>query len=545
LDNGEKSLFDETASKNEETINHSEQAASANYAKYVLVVLIIVYIFNFIDRQILSILAEEIKADLGIGDAEIGFLYGTAFAIFYAVFGIPLGRLADMWNRKKLISMGLSFWSAMTALSGFAQNFGSLAFCRFGVGVGEASATPAAFSMLSDYFSPKVRASVLAIYSSGIYLGSGIGLFLGGAIVQSWHAWYPDPALAPLGIKAWQAAFLAVGLPGLFMAIWVWTLREPIRGASEGISTTEHPAPFNAASKSLMSVLPGFSLFSLYFSGGPRAVAINVVVSICIGIVFYGLYLLMPTLLQWIALGIGVYITATWIHYLKLTDSACFSMMFNSKAFVFSTIGFPAISFVTYGIGFWSAPFMQRFHGETIADAGLYLGIGAAIGGFIGIVLGGILADYFKTKYVNARLYVGMVIPFFAVPCIFGFLYTDSITSAYIFSFLFSVISPAWIGCGASTVNDLVMPRMRATASAYYLLMNTFIGLALGPFLIGQFSDLSIAAGTQDKFALQSAMGWGLTPFLLSFIMLLLASRYLGADENSRIVRAHSLGERV
>jgi MFS family permease len=129
-----------------------DDAVNSKYARYVLLVLIVVYVFNFIDRQIISILAEEIKADLGIGDAEIGFLYGTAFAIFYAVFGIPLGKLADVWNRKSLIAIGLSFWSLMTALSGFAKNYTALAACRFGVGVGEASATPAAFSMLSDYF---------------------------------------------------------------------------------------------------------------------------------------------------------------------------------------------------------------------------------------------------------------------------------------------------------------------------------------------------------------------------------------------------------
>jgi hypothetical protein len=329
------------------------------------------------------------------------------------------------------------------------------------------------------------------------------------------------------------------------MAIWVWTLREPVKGASEGILTPQHPAPFQAAGKSLMSVLPGFSIVSLYVAGGLRAVVINLIVATLIGLLFYGLYVLMPTLLQWIALGIGVYITATWIHYLKLTDPACFGMMFQSKAFIFSTIGFPAISFVTYGLGFWSPPFMQRFHGESIADAGLYLGMGSAIGGFIGIVLGGILADYFKTKYVNARLYVGLIIPLFAVPCIFGFLYTESIAAAYFYSFLFSVISPAWIGCAASTANDLVMPRMRATASAYYLLMNTFVGLALGPFLIGQFSDLYIAAGTESKFALQTAMAWGLSPFALSVVMLLLASRYLADDEASRIDRARALGEPV
>lgn len=522
-----------------------EQVGGSNYGRYVLFVLIIVYIFNFIDRQILSILAEEIKLDLGIGDAEIGFLYGTAFAIFYAVFGIPLGRLADVWNRKNLIALGLSFWSAMTALSGFAQNFTHLAVCRFGVGIGEASATPAAFSMISDYFSPKVRATVLAIYSSGIYLGSGIGLFLGGAIVQSWHAWYPDPTLAPLGIKAWQAAFLAVGIPGIFMAIWVWTLKEPIRGASEGLITPKHPHPFKAASSSFMSVLPGFSLFALYQAGGIRAVAMNVICASGVVALFYGLYVLMPTLLQWIALGIGVYITITWIHFQKLTDPACYGMMFKSKAFMAATVGFPAISFVTYGIGFWSPPFMQRFHGETIADAGLYLGLGSAIGGFIGIVLGGVIADHFRAKTVNARLYVGLAIPLLAVPFALGFLYTQSIVMAYIYSFLFSVISPAWIGCAASTVNDLVMPRMRATASAFYLLMNTFVGLALGPFLIGQFSDLYNRSGVESADALQLAMTLGLGAFALSVAALLLACRYLADDESSRLERAAAFGEPI
>lgn len=535
----------ETAADAQDLPKPIEQPGGPNYGRYVLFVLIIVYIFNFVDRQILSILAEEIKLDLGIGDAEIGFLYGTAFAVFYAVFGIPLGRLADVWNRKKLISIGLSFWSAMTAMSGFAQNFGQLAVCRFGVGIGEASATPAAFSMISDYFSPKVRATVLAIYSSGIYLGAGIGLFLGGAIVATWHQWYPDPALAPLGIKAWQAAFLAVGLPGILMAVWVWTIREPIRGASEGLVTAEHPHPFKAASSSFMSVLPGFSLFALHAAGGRRAVLMNVVAMAVVGGLFFALYRVMPTLLQWIALGIGVYITVTWIHYQKLTDPACYGMMFKSKAFLAATVGFPAISFVTYGIGFWSPPFMQRFHGESIADAGLYLGLGSAVGGFIGIVLGGVVADYFRAKTVNARLYVGLAVPMLAVPFALGFLYTDSIAMAYIYSFLFSVISPAWVGCAASTVNDLVMPRMRATASAYYLLMNTFIGLALGPFLIGQFSDLYFRSGVDSAVALQSAMTWGLGAFALSVAALLLACRYLPADETSRLERAAAFGEPV
>ena len=411
------------------------------------------------------------------------------------------------------------------------------------MGVGEASATPAAFSMLSDYFSPKVRATVLAIYSSGIYLGAGIGLFLGGAVVEAWYAWYPDPSLAPLGIKPWQAAFLAVGLPGLMVAVWVWTLREPQRGISEGLVTPPHPAPFKATRSTMMSVLPGLSLVMLYQAGGVKALLRNLAALAVLVVIFYGLYLAMPTPLQWIALGLGVYITVCWVQYLQLTDPACFGMMFKSKAFVLASIGFPSISFVTYGMGFWSPPFMQRVHGESIADAGLYLGLGAAVGGFIGIILGGYLADVLKSRMVNARLYIGMAIPVLAVPFALGFLYTDSVVTAYICSFVFSILSPAWIGSGASTINDLVLPRMRATASAYYVLMNTFIGLALGPYLMGQISDLNAAAGMDTGEALRSAVTAGLGMFALSMVFLIAALKYLGGDEASRLDRARALGE--
>ena len=126
-------------------------------AKIALSLLVLVYIFNFIDRQILSILAEDIKADLGISNSDIGFLFGTAFGVFYSVVGIPMGKLADSWNRKNLISIGLAFWSFMTFLSGTAKSFLSLSIYRFGVGIGESSASPSAYSLLSDYFSPKVK----------------------------------------------------------------------------------------------------------------------------------------------------------------------------------------------------------------------------------------------------------------------------------------------------------------------------------------------------------------------------------------------------
>src|SRR6266404_3051571 len=208
-------------------VSAAPRAGDERYAWYVLAVLVLVYVFNFLDRQIISILAERIKADLQLTDAQLGFLYGTAFAVFYAIFGIPLGRLADVWDRRRLISIGLSAWSVMTAVSALARNFGQLSAARFGVGIGEASATPAAYSILSDYFPASQRASVIAIYSGGIYIGAGLGLGIGGLIVNRWDAAFAGQ-VAPFGLRGWQVAFLAVGLPGLLLASWVRTLREPV-----------------------------------------------------------------------------------------------------------------------------------------------------------------------------------------------------------------------------------------------------------------------------------------------------------------------------
>jgi len=205
------------------------------YAWYALIVLVIVYALNFIDRQILSILAEDIKRDLGLEDAQIGFLYGTAFAVFYALFGIPLGRLADSWYRGRVMAIGLVLWSSMTALSGFASSFAMLAVARIGVGIGEAAASPAAYSMISDWFPKEKRATALSIYSSGLYIGGALSLPIGGFVLSRWNMAYPNPAEAPLGLVGWQAAFLAVGLPGLLIALWVLSLKEPQRGASDGL----------------------------------------------------------------------------------------------------------------------------------------------------------------------------------------------------------------------------------------------------------------------------------------------------------------------
>jgi MFS family permease len=513
------------------------------YAKYVLFVLVLVYVFNFIDRQILSILAEEIKADIGVSDAEIGFLYGTAFAVFYAIFGIPLGRLADVWVRKSLISAGLFFWSGMTALSGTARSFGSLAVFRFGVGVGEASATPAAFSMLSDYFSPNVRATALSIYSSGIYIGAGIGTFLGGMIVDGWNGAYPDIASAPLGFKAWQIAFLVVGLPGLFLAFWVRTLEEPTRGQSEGLTSTVHPRPFKAAFEELMSVLPPLTAFNLYRVGGIKALSWNLAFLAVIVVVALRLIEVTSNTAQWSALGTGVYAAASWVQNVRIRDYPTYSMIFQCKTMICLCWGMPCIAFVTYGIGFWGAPYMIRVHGASASQVGTFLGLGAALGGWIGVTLGGVLSDLLKRRFINGRLMVIVAVPILSSPFAYVFVTTENATTAYVCSFFFSMFSPMWTGPAATTLNDLLLPRMRALSSAFYIMMITFIGLALGPYLIGYVSDGITSSGAESGAALQQAMIYALAMLGIASIFIMAAFKFLPGDEATRIERARAAGE--
>lgn len=520
-----------------------EPEIGGRYAKYALFVLVLVYIVNFIDRQILSILAEDIKRDIGISDAQIGFLYGTAFAVFYAIFGIPLGRLADVWVRKSLISAGLFFWSFMTALSGTARNFGSLALFRFGVGIGEASATPAAFSMLSDYFSPNVRATALSIYSSGIYIGAGIGTFLGGMIIDGWNSAYPEIASAPFGFKAWQVAFFVVGLPGIFLAFWVRTLREPIRGQSEGLSSSTHPEPFKAAFQELMSVLPPFTIYNLYRAGGIRAVSWNLVF-LCL-VVLLALLLIEVTgnVAQWSALGIGVFSALSWVQNIRLRDFPTYSMIFRCKTMICLCWGMPCIAFVTYGIGFWGPSYMMRMHGLSASEVGIFLGLGAALGGWFGVTLGGVLSDLLRTRSVNGRLYIILAVPILSAPVAYLFVTTENVVTAYVCSFLFSMFSPMWTGPAATTLNDLLLPRMRAISSAFYIMMITFIGLALGPYLIGFISDQLASAGAESGEALGQAMTYALGMLGVASLFILAALRFLPDDQATRLDRARAAGE--
>ena len=197
----------------------AELGSQRRYSNYVLGILFLAYVINFVDRQILAILIPYIKEDLQLSDTMIGFLTGTAFALFYATAGLPIARWADRGSRRSIIALGLVIWSGFTAASGMVRSAAQMAIARVGVGVGEAALSPPAHSLLADYFPPERRATALGIYSMGIHIGILFGLTIGG--------WLGDT-------YGWRQAFYVVGVPGLILALVVrLTVREPERGRYE------------------------------------------------------------------------------------------------------------------------------------------------------------------------------------------------------------------------------------------------------------------------------------------------------------------------
>ncbi|HUS23343.1 MAG TPA: MFS transporter [Candidatus Binatia bacterium] len=211
--------------------------ASMAYAWTVVGILMMAYVFSFIDRQILSLMVAPIRRDLGIDDTQMSLLGGLSFALLYAVMGFPLGRIADRGSRRGLIAAGVVAWSVMTALCGIAHRYWQMFLFRIGVGIGEAALSPAAYSLIADYFPPERRATAISVYSMGIYIGSGLAFLLGGLVVHFISA-NGAVALPLLGETApWRVVFFLIGGAGIVFALAFTLVREPPRQGAAGAAS--------------------------------------------------------------------------------------------------------------------------------------------------------------------------------------------------------------------------------------------------------------------------------------------------------------------
>ncbi len=508
-------------------------------AKYALSVLFLVNLMNFMDRSIMGVLLEDIKADLALTDAELGFLGGAAFAIFYSIFGMAFGRFADAGSRRKLIAAGISCWSIMTVLTGFARGFTSLAACRFGVGVGESCSTPAAISLLYDYFPPKVRTTVLAIFDCGSAIGAGLGIFFGGLILTTWVQLWPDPAQAPLGLKGWQAAFLIVGLPGLLVAILVSRLKEPIRGQYDNSFQPEDGhQPLKEAVTVLLGMLPFVNLWVFSKSEKKRQlISLNIAVAASIFLVMGLLCVLGGAVLQLAGLGIGLYALVSWAQGLADRDPVIWRLIFHCKTLVLTITGMALVCF-TFGISFWTIPYFLRYHGVSISEVSSIVGIGGVFTGVTGLLLGGLTADFLKKRTSRGKLYVLLVGVSFMILAHFGLIMVTQIYMAYGCVFLYSLsLAFSWNPM-MSTLNDLMIPRGRATISALCILTVNMVGIALAPYILGIISDTFVAQGFNGGAALGRSLLCGLIIPILGFFLILFALYNVEADQKSFAQRA-------
>ena len=540
----------------EDSIETKETAATLDartevdgwYAKYALFILSLVYIFSTLDRSLFTVLAEDIKADLVLSDADLGFLGGTAFSLFYAVFGIVLSRLTDLWNRKKLITFSLGFWSLMTMLSGMVKSFLPFAACRFGVAVGESSAVPASYSMLYDYFSPRARTLVISIYSSAAMIGGGLGLYIGGMILDRWNMAYPDTTLAPFGLVGWQAAFIIVGLPGLLMMLWVATLREPTRGQADGLPPPpKHPQPFHETASVMVSMLPLVNITGyLQFEGGKRAAVLNLLLAVLFTLITIGLIQLTGDVAQWVAFAIGLFAAVSWLQSLAIRDPVLYNLIFKCKTLLYlyaaSTVSGIGISIV----GFWSILHMQRFFNISTTEVGTVTGLLTFSCGLFGALLGGVVADKLRRTHVLGKFYVilsGVCLNGIAV----GFIVlANEAHIAYIGIALGFVALGMIVAPSMSTANDLMIPRGRASVTAFYYMVGFLFGGTLTPYLIGQVSDQFVIAGFDSAESLRQSMLWSsIVGIAATAVFISLAMRHIENDEKSMIKQARALGEDI
>jgi MFS family permease len=488
-------------------------------------------LFNYLDRQIVSILAQSIKADLKLDDADLGFILGTAFAVFYSVVGIAMGRISDFLPRRKLMAFGVALWSVMTALGGAAGNFTTLAFARIGVGVGEAVANPCSNSLLADMFPKQNRAAALGANLSGTFLGGALAMVLGGMFLQFWDELCTGlPFASACAVKPWQAALYAVGLCGLPLALLILLVREPARPQPEDLTVSA------VVTREVGAALPPFTFLSLHRLGGNAALLRNLAITAMILIVALALYGLTGDKAQWAAFAFGAYAVITWGQVQSLRDKPLFSLTYGDRTFVMAAGATALIACIGGAVGVWAAPYAMRTFDKTPTEIGLSLGLIQAAGGFVGVLIGGYITDRWRARDLRAPMGMLAVALTGIIPGIVVMLATRDFTIFLFAKFFIGMFSGMWGGATAALMQDLVLPRMRGAASAAYSLVAIVVASGIGPYWAGKVSVLT------------GSLNAGLLSILLlaipAYLLIWLTSRRLPFETpDCRLAQARAAGE--
>ena len=528
--------------------------ALTHTAGYALALVALTNTMSLLDRNILAILAPRIKHDIGIGDAEMGLLYGTMFALFYALFSLPLGRLADGWVRTRLLGITLAFWSVATAIAAAAHGFALLAVSRLGVGIGEGAAQPAGFSLVMDHYAKPRRGFAMAVIAAAIALGLGGSLVLGGVAADWWDHLHAGSA-APLGLKGWQFAFLVAALPGFILAALLYRMPEPQRGRLDGIASPPDPHPFGSSLALLGAVTPGANWVALAARrAGARYWIVNFVATLVIVVVavlltritsalsprpplHFGSLTVSPHALQWAVVGFGALVVVNLMQRLKLADRPTYEVITRSPSLLLC-LGIAALQMmINYGTMGFTPSFLMKHYGLSPAATGLQFGLLAAALGIVGPMIAGPLSDRINARFPGGgRVYVTL----FALgvsPLIALWVYHAPDPSSFYSRFvLYSLVLTAWYPPLYAIMFEQVLPRMRGITASLYLIVYTLFGIGIGPFVVGMIAD----ANGGDLATAILSINW-VAPAIV--VMLIALAMRVKRDEAGLIERARSAGE--
>lgn len=423
-----------------------------SYRRYILWILLTVYIFNFIDRTIINILTEPIKESFGVEDWQMGLLGGPAFAILYTFVGIPIARFSEKHHRVWIIAGSVALWSLMTVLCGFATSFIALFIFRIGVSIGEAGCSPPANSLIADYFVPAERSTAVSVYAMGIPLGGMVAYVFGGFIVgnldgpivgamlDSWNWKWAANALDWQNIEGWRVAFVVVGVPGIIVAIIVkMTVKEPPRGFTD---------PIEMQNKDQVGFREVLQILS------------------------------------------------------------------KKPAYWHVTMGVTITSFVNYGVGQFFVSFLIRTHELSLFDASVKVAMALAVMAAIGTYMSGFLADKYATRFPKALAWIPMFALMGVIPMhVVGYL-ADSLWLAVPLLMVGQMLLYTYLCPLYAVPGGVVDSRMRATSVAVTLFIVNLLGYGLGPPLIGGVSTIlnsAFLSGLDPSLSLEACKAANLT----------------------------------
>ncbi|WP_421730327.1 spinster family MFS transporter [Brevundimonas sp.] len=493
------------------------------YRFYVLAILILVYMLNFVDRQIIGILAAPLKAEFGMSDQQFGLLGGIAFASVYSTLAIPLAWLADRVSRVWIMTGALAVWSGFTALCGMAGSFGQLFLCRMGVGVGEAGGVAPAYSLVADYFPPHQRARALAGFAFGIPLGTAAGTLVGGLLAAEY---------------GWRTAFIVVGVLGLLVApLLRLTVKDPKRGGMDVVKTAPvaPPAAIPASAAAVAAPVAGDGRLGKTVALGLMGLAAGLLVLAALA--WGGLIPANPLLLMFAGLLAGVIGVSFMIA--RVTASA----VLPKPSFWLLALGAASSSVCGYGVAGWLPLFFMRSFDLTLAQTSWYYSGIALIGGILGIWGGGMVADKLSKRGKGAYPLTPAIAFLISAPCFIlamnspwliglvlpgGGSQVQQLTLAFLIFLIPTGLNLAWLGPITAAVQHIAPAPMRSTASAIFLLFNNLLGIAVGFYYFGWMSDL-LAPRFGDE-SLRWAIYTGMGFYLMASALLFGASRTLQKD---------------